>query len=193
MAILDTARFRNEILEDLTEMKGRLATLDALFSLGTGSTNITNFRSKIVNFTPVVDTSAYAANDVLFDTITVSLSSNSSAGARGTILSAAILDRADTAAQTIRLFFLRSNVSLGTVNAAISITDDNAAEIIGTAAVTTNIDLINSRMGEAQSIVIPFELTGQNLYVAATTGGTPTFGNANDIRVCLSIQMESPV
>jgi hypothetical protein len=161
--------------------------------MGFPNTNITNFRTKIVRFTPVVDTSAYAANDVLFDSTAVLLSSNSSAGARGTILSASILDRADTAEQTIRLFFLRSNVSLGTVNAAISISDDNAAEIIGTASVTTNIDLIGSRMGEAQSLVIPFELTDQTLYVAATTGGTPTLGSANDIRVRLSIQMESPV
>ena len=155
--------------------------------------NITNFRTKIVRFTPVVDTSAYAAGDVLFDTTAVSLSSNTSGAARGTILSASILDRADTAEQTIRLFFLRSNVSLGTINSAISITDDNAADIIGTASVTTNIDLINSRMGEAQSIVIPFELTDQNLYVAATTGGTPTLASASDIRVRLSVQMESPV
>ena len=155
--------------------------------------NITNFRTKIVRFTPVVSTSAYDANDVLFDSTAVSLSSNTSGAARGTILSASILDRADTAEQTIRLFFLRRNVSLGTTGAAISITDDNAAEIIGTASVTTNIDLINSRMGEAQSIVIPFELTDQNLYVAATTGGTPTLASASDIRVRLSVQMESPV
>ena len=161
--------------------------------MGFPNANITNFRTRIVRFTPVVDTSAYAAGDVLFDTTAVSLSSNTSGAARGTILSASILDRADTAEQTIRLFFLRSNVSLGTAGSAISITDDNAAEIIGTASVTTNIDLINSRMGEAQSIVIPFELTDQNLYVAATTGGTPTLASASDIRVRLSVQMESPV
>ena len=161
--------------------------------MGFPNANITNFRTKIVRFTPVVDTSAYAAGDVLFDTTAVSLSSSTSGAARGTILSASILDRADTAEQTIRLFFLRSNVSLGTLNGAISITDDNAAEIIGTASVTTNIDLIGSRMGEAQSIVIPFELTDQNLYVAATTGGTPTLASASDIRVRLSVQLESPV
>ena len=161
--------------------------------MGMPNTSITNFRTRIVRFTPVVDTSAYDAGDVLFDTTAVSLSSNTSGAARGTILSASILDRADTAEQTIRLFFLRSNVSLGTINSAISITDDNAAEIIGTASVTTNIDLINSRMGEAQSIVIPFELNDQNLYVAATTGGTPTLASASDIRVRLSVQLESPV
>jgi len=161
--------------------------------MSTPNINLGNFRTKVVRFTPVVDTAAYAAGDVLFATTGVTVSSNTTAGARGTILSASILDRADTAEQTIRLFFLRSNVSLGTINSAISITDDNAAEIIGTASVTTNIDLINSRMGEAQSIVIPFELNDQNLYVAATTGGTPTLASASDIRVRLSVQLESPV
>ena len=161
--------------------------------MGFPNANITNFRTKIVRFTPVVDTNAYAANDVLFDSTAVSLSSSTFGPARGTILSASILDRADTAEQTIRLFFLRSNVSLGTINDPINITDDNAAEIIGTASVTTNIDLIGSRMGEAQSIVIPFELNDQTLYVAATTGGTPTFTAASDLRVRLSLQLESPV
>ena len=160
--------------------------------MGFPNANITNFRTKIVRFTPVVDTNAYDAGDVLFETTAVPLTSNTSA-ARGTILSASILDRADTAEQTIRLFFFRSNVALGSRNGVISITDDNAAEIIGTASVTTNIDLIGSRMGEAQSIVIPFELNDQNLYVAATTGGTPTLASASDIRVRLSVQLESPV
>ena len=153
--------------------------------------SIGNFRTKIVRFTPVVDTSAYAANDVLFDTTAVTISSNATAGARGAILSASILDRDDEASQTITLFFLRSNVSLGTINSAISITDDNASEIIGTCSVTTSTDLINSRYGESSGLVIPFELTGPTLYVAATTGGTPTFTSANDIRVRLSIQLES--
>lgn len=159
--------------------------------MSTPNINLGNFRTKIVRFTPTVDTSAYAANDVLFDTTAVTISNDSSAAARGAVLSASILDRDDEASQTITLFFLRSNVSLGTINSAISITDDNAAEIIGTCAVTTSTDLINSRYGETSGLVIPFELTGPTLYVAAITGGTPTFTSASDIRVRLSIQLES--
>ena len=155
--------------------------------------SLTNFRTRIVRFTPVVSTSAYDANDVLFDTTAVTLSDNTTAGARGTILTASIIDRDDEASQTITLYFLRSNVSLGTINSAPSITDDNAAEIIGTCTVTTGTDLGGCRYGETSGLVLPFELPAQTLFVAATTGGTPTFSNANDIRVRLSLQLESPV
>jgi len=155
--------------------------------------SLTNFRTKIVRFTPVVDTAVYAAGDVLFDTTAVTLSDNTTAGARGTILTASIIDRDDEASQTITLYFFRSNVSLGTINAAPSITDDNAAEIIGTCTVTTGTDLGGCRYGETSGLVLPFELPAQTLFVAATTGGTPTFTNANDIRVRLSLQLESPV
>jgi hypothetical protein len=144
-----------------------------------------------VRFTPVVDTSAYAAGDVLFDTTAVELSSNTAAAARGTILTASIIDRDDESSQTITLYFLRSNVSLGTVNSAPSISDDNAAEIIGTCTVTTGTDLGGCKYGETSGLVLPFELPAQTLFVAATTGGTPTFTAASDIRVRLSLQLES--
>ena len=155
--------------------------------------SITNFRTRIVRFTPTVDTAAYAAGDVLFDTTAVSVSDNTSAGARGTILTASIIDRDDESSQTITLYFLRSNVSLGTINAAPSISDDNAAEIIGTCTVTTGTDLGGCKYGETSGLVLPFELPAQTLFVAATTGGTPTFTAASDIRVRLSLQLESPL
>jgi hypothetical protein len=155
--------------------------------------SLTNFRTRIVRFTPVVDTAAYAAGDVLFDTTPVVLSSNAAASARGTILTASIIDRDDEASQTITLYFLRSNVSLGTINAAPSITDDNAGEIIGTCTVTTGTDLGGCKYGETSGLVVPFELPAQTLFVAAVTAGTPTFTAASDIRVRLGLQLESPV
>ena len=155
--------------------------------------SLTNFRTRIVRFTPVVDTAVYAAGDVLFDTTAVTLSNNTTAGARGTILTASIIDRDDEASQTITLYFFRSNVSLGTINSAPSITDDNASEIIGTCTVTTGTDLGGCKYGETSGLVLPFELPAQNLFVAATTGGTPTFTSASDIRVRLSLQLESPL
>ena len=153
--------------------------------------NISNFRTKIIRFTPVVDTSAYASGDVLFNTTAVTVSNSANVAARGTVLTASIVDRDDESSQTITLYFLRSNVSLGTINAAPSITDDGASEIIGTCTVTTGTDLGGCKFGETQGLVIPFELTGPTIWVAATTGGTPTFTSASDIRVRLSIQLET--
>lgn len=154
--------------------------------------SVQNFRTKIVRFTPVVDTAAYAAGDVLFDTTAVDVSTFDGA-ARGTILSASIVDRDDESSQTVTLYFLNANVSLGTINAAPSISDDNASTaIIGTATVTTGTDLGGCKFGETTGLVIPFELPADTLYVAATTGGTPTFTAATDVRVRLSLQLETP-
>lgn len=160
--------------------------------MATPNVNLGNFRTKIVRFTPVVDTAVYAAGDVLFDSTAVTLSNDTSAAARGTILSASIIDRDDEASQTITLYFFNSNASLGTINAAPSITDDVASNnLIGSCTVTTGTDLGGCRFGETQGLVIPFELNGPTLWVAATTGGTPTFTAASDIRVRLSIQLET--
>jgi hypothetical protein len=173
-----------------------LQKINSLLNSGISSTAggilITNFRTKIVRFTPVVDTSAYAAGDVLFNTTAVTVA-DTAAATRGTILSASIVDRDDEASQTITLYFLRSNANFGTINAAPSITDDGAFEIIGTATVTTGTDLGGCKFGESSGLVIPFELTSNTLFVAATTGGTPTFSSASDIRVRLSLQLEAPV
>lgn len=152
--------------------------------------NLSNFRSKVVRFTPTVDTSAYASGDVLFDRTAVTISATSGE-CRGTILSASIVDRDDQSTQTVTLYFLNANVSLGTANSAPSITDDNASDsIIGTCTVTTGTDLGGCKFGETQGLVIPFELTGPTLYVAAVTGGTPTH-TASGVRVRLSLQLET--
>ena len=152
--------------------------------------SLSNFRSKVVRFTPTLDTSAYAGGDVLFDRTAVAVS-NSNVNARGTILSASIVDRDDQSTQTVTLYFLNANVSLGTANSAPSITDDNASNsIIGTCTVTTGTDLGGCKFGETQGLVIPFELTGPTLYVAAVTGGTPTH-TTSGVRVRLSLQLET--
>jgi hypothetical protein len=183
-SILDTAKYRHALLDEISTFKS--AATD-----GSGSISLSNFRTSIVRFTPVVDTSAYAAGDVLFDTTAVTLNSSASAPARGTILSAFVLDREDQAAQTVTLYFFDANVSLGTINSAPSITDDNASSIIGIATVTTGTDLGGCKVGESTGLVLPFLLPNNILYVAATTGGAPTFASASDIRVRLSVQMET--
>jgi hypothetical protein len=189
MAILDTAEFRDRVLDGLAQIDGRLVSAAGASGFGT---TINNFRTRIVRFTPVVDTAAYGSGDVLFNTTAVAVG-DAVATTRGTILSASVIDRDDEASQTITLYFLRTAVTFGALNSPPSITDDGASEIIGTATVTTGTDLGGCRYGESSGIVIPFELPANLLYVAATTGGTPTFTNSNDIRVRLSLQIEAPV
>jgi hypothetical protein len=151
---------------------------------------INNFKTKIIRVTPTVSTSAYTANNVLFATTAIPISVTSG-NTRGTILAVSIVDRVRQPVQTITLTFLRSNVALGTLNSAVSITNTNALEIVAQTTVTTSVDLGSSRYGETQSLTIPFDVPGGNLWVAAQTGGTPTFSAADAIRLRVAVQVES--
>ena len=153
--------------------------------------SIGNFKTLVKRVTPVCDTSAYTAGDVLFPTTAIPIATNAQA-CRGTIRFAGVLDKDDGAAQTITLWFLRSNVAFGTANAAISITDANAEEIVGKVSVTTSDDLINSKIGQADGIALPFELSSGTLYVAATTAGTPT-QTASGIVLRIGLEIETPI
>lgn len=126
-----------------------------------------------VTFT--LDTLIYAAGDVLADTQAVAGSFRTPG--TGVLHSVTILDKDNQAAAAMTVYILKSNVSLGTENAAISITDANAAEIIGIVNIASGdwISLINSRLAFKGNLGIPVKAdTGTSLFVALSTGGTPT-------------------
>lgn len=150
---------------------------------------ITNFRTALAEITPTLDTNAYAAGDVLFVPTEIDLSTGNGL-VRGTIRTVALLDKDDQAAQTVTLYFFRENVTLGTINAAISISDDDAAKLIGTATVTTSTDLVNSRFGQNTDIGLPFSADTGSVWVAASTGGTPTH-TASGMHLRFSFELET--
>lgn len=122
-----------------------------------------------------LDTSIYAAGDVLADTqeLTAALRPPGS----GVLHSIRILDEDDNAAAAMTVYIFKSNVSLGTENAAISITDANARELIGIIAIAAAdwVDLINSKAAFKGNLGIPVVVaSGTSLWVALSTAGTPT-------------------
>ncbi len=130
----------------------------------------------VLDVTPVCDTSAYTAGDVLFDTTAVTGALRSSGGA-AELVSVTLIDEDDQAAANITLYFLRSNVSLGTINGAPNISDANAREIQGhvTIASTDFVDVGGAKVGCKTNLGLVMEAaTGTTLYVAATCAGTPT-------------------
>jgi hypothetical protein len=138
-------------------------------------------------FTPVLSTSAYAAGDVLF-TATVKLQDVFPHAAdlqknvpAVHLHSINIVDKDDQTAYDIDVVFLRSNVSLGTVNAAISISDANAVEIVGVVQLTAashSYDLINSKVyhrSQQAFGVMGGLVSSRDLYVSAVVrSSTPT-------------------
>ena len=131
---------------------------------------------RVVDVTPVCDTSAYGAGDVLFPTTAITGATRSSGGA--VILdSVTLLDEDDQTAAIIDLYFLRSNVAFGTANSAPSITDANARERQGwvSLAATDFKDVVASKLACKTNIGLVLQpTTGTTLYVAATCAGTPT-------------------
>lgn len=129
----------------------------------------------LIEVTPTLDTNAYASGDVLFDTTAVA-SVFQPNKATGTLWSVVINDKDDQGV-ALDLVFLRSNVSLGTANAAPSISDANATEVLGIVSVATGdwIDLGGCRVATVKGINLPLKSTTTGLWVAAITRGSPTY------------------
>jgi len=119
---------------------------------------------------------AYDANDVLADTQEVTGCLRVAAGS-GILQSFQIVDGDDNTAAAMTVYIFKSNVSLGTENSAVSITDANAAEIIGIIQIAAGdwVDLLASRMAFKGNLGIPVKVaSGTSLWIALQTAGTPT-------------------
>lgn len=88
--------------------------------------------TKTVTVTPVLDTSAYTAGDVLWtnsveltDLIENEPQEYSRAQAHARLIGVGIVDKSANGGVALDLVFLNANQSLGTANAAVSISDGN--------------------------------------------------------------------
>jgi len=144
---------------------------------------------KRLTFTPVLDTGIYGANDTLFATIVAGELPN--AGARCFLRSVIVHDKDDEGPQ-MTLWFLRSNVVFGVVNEAPSISDANSLFITGSLAIAAAdfVDMGGAKVAVKQDLWIPLEAADgtANVYVAATTTGTPTYTAATDLVIDLFVE-----
>lgn len=131
----------------------------------------------VVDITTTCDTSANGAGDVLFDRVTTGTISRIAAGVVH-LESITVLDEDDQAAANMTLVFLDADVTLGTVNAAPSITDANSRKIVGTVVVlsTDFIDLGGVKVANIKNVGLTMKCAAasQALFVAGITAGTPT-------------------
>ena len=130
---------------------------------------------KITDVTLSLDTSAYASGDVLADSQIISACLRTDDGT-GTIVNVTLTDVDDQGAG-LDLIFLDANVALGTENSTPSITDGNAANILGWVRINDSdwIDLGGVRLASVPCTIPVKGVSGaDDLYVAAITRGTPT-------------------
>ena len=141
--------------------------------------------------TLTLDTNQYAGNDVLADTQEVAdvFPQNTV----GTWQSLTVLDKDDQGV-AIDVILLKTEVSIGTENSAVSITDANADEILCSINVATGdyVDMIGCQFANKAKIghVVTTDTTSNSLWVAAVTrGGTPTY-TASGITIKLGFTVD---
>ena len=141
----------------------------------------------LIPVTFVSDTSILADGDVICATVEIPNAVELSGGA--SLLTQIIIYDADDQGVALDVVFLRSNVSLGTVNGAPNISDANAREIIGTKRIATTdyIDFGGARVATLETNMILKALTGQSIFASLISrGGTPTY-TASGLRAMFGI------
>jgi hypothetical protein len=131
----------------------------------------------VITFTPVLETSILADNDVFFVPIEVPQVFNKNLPR--VLQSVIVLDKDDQNVD-FDLVFFNASTTLGTLNAAVSITDTAAENIIGyvkMVASTDANDLIGSMLYAKSGIGLVMEGLGSaSLWVGGVVrSGTPTF------------------
>ncbi len=151
----------------------------SLPALPTGTNVIGKTRGTSASFfvTLVLDTAAYAAGDVL--AVPQVISSVMSANAGTALLHSIIINDKDDQGQALDIVMLKTNVSLGTINNAVSISDANADEILGIVSFAAGdfIDLGGCRVATKTGVglVCKSGAASQDLYVGAISRGTGTY------------------
>jgi hypothetical protein len=134
---------------------------------------------RTVDFVPVLETSVLADNDVFF--IPTQVVGCFKIGEPAKLISIQVLDTDDQGTD-FDLYFFNASGTLGTLNAAISISDADAAKAIGQASFTAaanGTDLINSwlfvKTFDEGILMTPVD-GGTSLWVAGVVrSGTPTY------------------
>lgn len=150
--------------------------------------SIRNFQPVEVDVTLTLDTSIYATGDVLASTAAIPFESNPPpGGVRGKITQVTLYDRDDQGAN-LDLVFMKSSVSLGTLNAAPTISDDDAGNILRIVPVDSFVDLGGVRVASpAITQPIYFSVPSGTLYISAISRGTGTY-TENGIRLKVFIE-----
>lgn len=133
---------------------------------------------RVIDVTPVLDTNAYADNDVLFVPIEVG---GVFPQGQPVILDSIIVLDGDDQGVDFDLIFSNATLTLGTINGAVSISDADAAKIVGYVRLvgsTDANDLINSQLyskGNINLLMAGVAGTGSLFLSGVVRSGTPTY------------------
>tara|TARA_R110002167_G_scaffold225564_1_gene430838 strand:- start:652 stop:1152 length:501 start_codon:yes stop_codon:yes gene_type:complete len=142
----------------------------------------------VITVTPTIETSAIDQHDVLFDYIEIpnAVSVN---GGSAIIQSIQLLDEGDQGG-AIDLVFQSDNTALGTLDAAVSISDANARDILGYVSITNYFDGIAWQMSTKNNIglVVKAASDTKSIYVAGVIrSASIDYNAATDIQLKIGI------
>ena len=135
--------------------------------------------AKIIEFTPVLEAAILASGDVMM--AVQEIAGVFKAGQSNKLISVQVIDT-DDQGQSFDLYFFNASATLGTLNAAITINDTDAAKSIGQVSFTAaanGTDMINSwnfvKFLDEGIVMKPLD-TSSSLWIGAVCrGGTPTY------------------
>jgi hypothetical protein len=143
-------------------------------------------KDDVLELTLSLDTGVYATGEVLADT--QELTSFFPVSAKGvTIQSIGVLDEDDQAG-ALDIVFLKSSVTLGTENAAVSISDANAREILGIVSVVAGdyVDLVGCQYATICPVGLPVKTAGTSIWVGAISRDAKTY-SASGLKLKIGI------
>lgn len=141
---------------------------------------VNNFQAAPIDLQLTTDTSIYATGDVLVATVAVPIlaTTQNVKNLRVRIDGISVIDK-DIQAGAFDIVFLDQNKSLGTVNAAVSITDADSLSVVKTISVSaSNYTTLKAADNAVANIEInPFYITSvdKNIYVGLISRDAKTY------------------
>lgn len=162
----------------IVDSLGRLHVAVGAIAAGEAHVGQVGGHTALASVTFSLDTSAYASGDLIAETQAVAGAFRVTDGTG--VLASVTLNDKDDQGVALYIVILDANVSLGTENAAPSISDANADSILGIVAVATSdwIDLGGCKVANIRGINLPVKAASgtTSLYIGLVNStGTPTF------------------
>lgn len=150
-----------------------------------------------VRVTPTIDTSAYSANDVVGTKFELPYAARYPNGT-GIIESVRVVDESEQGAELDIMIFSEDFTEL-TDNEAEDLTDADAAKLVGVINISAASyeDVGGASVATKTDVNLPYKCRGawatdggKSLYGQLITGGTPTYGAADDLKLEVTLNLE---
>lgn len=133
---------------------------------------------KVIEVVVDVDTAQHAAGDVVCQPVELAGISRAQGCA---IIQSVVITDYDDQGNALSVLFLKSPITVGANNAAMSISDGEIDDVLGFASVSTYLDMANNQVGQVCDVglVVEPEIndgdSSRSVWMAISTSETPTY------------------